>query len=380
VTPPNINDDVVTAVRDFCQRELAPQAAHIDQTATFAGIHLPALAEMGLTGINLPARYGGAELNAHTLFACIAAVAGACGSTASMLTAHFLATDSLKYGASDAQKEAWLPAAAAGRHLGGFALSEPAAGSNPAEMTTTATLAGDTYHLQGVKHFISNAAHADFLIVYAKTDASAGARGISAFYVDAKQAGITGGIKFGAPERTMGLRGGHVFEVAFDTRIPRDSLLGAENKGFRLALQVLDAGRLDIAACCIGIAQAAFDAARDWANTRHVDGQPISAKQGISWMLSDMAVDLHAAQALAERANDKREAGAPFSLESSITKLHASEMAGRVTDRALQIHGGYGYMSELPLERYARDARIMRIYEGSSEIQRNIIARAVLRG
>jgi len=380
VTPPNINDDIVTAVRDFCQRELAPQAAHIDQTATFAGIHLPALAEMGLTGINLPARYGGAELNAHTLFACIAAVAGACASTASMLTAHFLATDSLKYGASDAQKEAWLPAAAAGRHLGGFALSEPAAGSNPAEMTTTATRTGDTYHLQGVKHFISNAAHADFLIVYAKTDASAGAKGISAFYVDAKQAGITGGIKFGAPERTMGLRGGHVFEVSFDVHIPRDSLLGVENKGFRLALQVLDAGRLDIAACCIGIAQAAFNAALAWANTRHVDGQPIGTKQGISWMLSDMAVDLHAAQALSDRANDKRDAGEPFSLESSIAKLHASEAAGRVTDRALQIHGGYGYMSELPLERHARDVRIMRIYEGSSEIQRNIIARTVLQG
>jgi len=375
MTASHINQDIVAAVHNFCQRELAPKAAHIDQSATFAGLHWPALAEMGLTGINLPAAYGGGALNAHTLFACIAAVAGACGSTASMLTAHFLATDSLKLGGSEQQKQQWLPPAAAGEHLGGFALSEPAAGSNPAEMSTTATLTGQTYHLQGVKHFISNAAHADFLIVYAKTDRQAGAKGISAFYVDAKQPGIT----YGAPERTMGLRGGHVFEVSFDAHIPRANLLGAENKGLRLALQVLDAGRLDIAACCIGIAQAAFAAALAWANSRHVDGQTISDKQGISWMLADMAVDLAAAQALSERANNKRDAGEPFSLESSMAKLHASEMAGRVTDRALQIHGGYGYMSTLPLERYARDVRIMRIYEGSSEIQRNIIARTLLK-
>jgi len=372
MTTPNINQDILAAVQDFCQRELLPQAAHIDQTATFAGLHWPMLANMGLTGINLPARYGGGELNAHTLFACIAAVSGACASTASMLTAHFLATDSLKLGASEAQKQQWLPAAAAGQHMGGFALSEPAAGSNPAEMTTTATLTGDTYHLQGTKHFISNAAHADFLIVYAKTDSQAGARGISAFYVDTRDPGIRAGITFGAPERTMGLRGGHVFEVNFDTHIPRKNLIGTENKGFRLALQVLDAGRLDIAAVCVGIAQAAFDAARAWAQTRKIDGAPIADKQGISWMLADMAVDIAAARALSGEANHKRDAGQSFSLESSMAKLHAS-------DRALQIHGGYGYMAELPPERHTRDARIMRIYEGSSEIQRNIIARAVLR-
>jgi len=375
MTASAINTDILAAVEDFCQRELAPQAAHIDQTASFAGLHWPALANMGLTGINLPAEVGGGDLNAHTLFACIAAVAGACGSTASMLTAHFLATDSLKLGASDAQQAQWLPAAATGQHMGGFALSEPAAGSNPAEMTTTATCTGDTWHLVGTKHFISNAAHADFLIVYAKTDPAAGARGISAFYVDTKQTGIS----YGAPERTMGLRGGHVFEVHFDTHIPRENLIGIENKGFRLALQVLDAGRLDIAACCVGIAQAAFDAALAWAKTRHIDGAPISDKQGISWMLADMAVDIAAARALAERANAKRAAGQTYSLESSMAKLHASEMAGRVTDRALQIHGGYGFMAELPLERYVRDVRIMRIYEGSSEIQRNVIARTVLR-
>jgi len=372
--PGTLNAEVLAAVTDFCQRALAPEAAHIDQNAAFAGLHRPKLAAMGLMGINLPATYGGSELNAHTLFACIAAVAGACASTASMLTAHFLATDSLKYGASAQQKQQWLPPAANGEHLGSFALSEPAAGSNPAEMTTTATLAGEAYHLKGVKHFISNAAHADFLIVYAKTDRDAAAKGISAFYVDAKQPGIA----YGAPERTMGLRGGHVFEVSFDTHVPRANLLGIPGKGLRLALQVLDAGRLDIAACCVGIAQAALNAALVWAKTRHIDARPISDKQGITWMLSDMAVDLAAAQALADRANQQRDAGEPFSMASSIAKLYASEMVSRVTDRALQIHGGYGYMSALPLERYVRDARIMRIYEGSSEIQRNIIARALL--
>ena len=176
----------------------------------------------------------------------------------------------------------------------------------------------------------------------------------------------------------MGLRGGHVFEVSLDCMVPEENRLGPEGSGFRTALKVLDGGRVEIAACAVGIAEAAFDAATEWASQRRVGGAPIASFQGLQWMLADMATDIEAARLLGMAAARKREAGERYSREASMAKLFASEMAGRVTDKAIQIHGGYGYTRDLPLERYARDARIFRIYEGSSEIQRNIIARAVL--
>jgi alkylation response protein AidB-like acyl-CoA dehydrogenase len=258
--------------------------------------------------------------------------------------------------------------------LGAFALTEPGAGSNPAEMTTTAVRDGDGYRLAGTKHFISNAGEADFLVVYAKTDRAAGARGISAFVVDPRQPGV----RIAAPEKTMGLRGGHVFEIALDCTVPAADRLGPEGSGFRTALKVLDAGRVEIAACAVGIAEAALAAAVDWARQRQVDGGPIAQFQGLRWMLADMATDVAAARALGLAAARLRESGARFSREAAMAKLFASEMVGRVTDLALQVHGGYGYTMGLPLERYVRDCRIFRIYEGSSEIQRNIIARFVL--
>lgn len=366
--------EVVDVVEAFCREVLEPKAAAIDEDATFAGCHRPALAELGLMGLNLPERFGGAGVDPSTLFEVVARIAGACGSTASMLTAHFLATDSLQYGGSEDQAARWLPKAASGRSLGAFALTEPDAGSNPADMTTTATREGDRYRIKGTKHFISNGAVADFIVVYAKTDRTAGSRGISAFLVEKGEAGIA----TGPAERTMGLKGGHVFELAFDCLVPEECRLGPEGSGFRTALKVLDAGRLDVAAMCVGIAEAAFGRAREWAQSRHVGGVPIAEFQGLQWMLADMATDIAAARGLANAASVKRAAGERYSLESAMAKLHASEMAARVTDKALQIHGGYGYTRDLPLERYVRDARIMRIYEGSSEIQRNIIARSVL--
>jgi alkylation response protein AidB-like acyl-CoA dehydrogenase len=241
-------------------------------------------------------------------------------------------------------------------------------------MTTKATREGDGWRLRGVKHFISNAGHADFVVVYAKTDPTAGARGISAFVVEPSAGGVT----IGGPERTMGLKGGHVFEVALDCFVPDENRLGAPGSGFRTALKTLDAGRLDIAACAIGVAEAAFAAALAWAKSRIVDGRPIAEFQGIQWKIADMAVDLAAARGLADAATAKRAKGERYSTEAAMAKLHASEMAGRVTDAALQIHGGYGYTRDFPLERWARDVRILRIYEGSSEVQRNILARTLL--
>ena len=307
------------------------------------------------------------------LFDAVAAIAGACGSTASMVTAHWLATDTILIAGDEVQRQRWLPSAAV-RALGAFALTEPGAGSNPADMTAQATREGDGYRLTGTKHFISNAAEADFIVVYAKTDPAAGARGISAFAVEPSRGGVT----FAAPERTMGLKGGHVFEMHLDAVVPASHRLGAEGSGFRTALKVLDGGRVEIAACAVGIAEAALAASLAWAKTRKVGGAALAEHQGLQWMLADMATDLEAARLLGRAAAAKRERGERFSLEAAMAKLHASEMAGRVTDKAIQLHGGYGYTRALPLERYARDVRIFRIYEGSSEIQRNIIARTLL--
>ena len=371
---PRADSEVVGAIEVFCREVLAPKAAEIDERALFATVHRPAMADLGLMGLNIAETLGGAGLDPFTLFEVIARVAGACASTASMVTAHYLATDSIQYGGDDAQKHRWLPGAASGESLGAFALTEPGAGSNPADMKTAACREGDGYRIRGTKHFISNAAEADFIVVYAKTDRDAGARGISAFVVEPAK----GGVEFGGAERTMGLRGGHVFEVRIDCQVPEKNRLGAEGTGFRTALKVLDAGRLDIAACCVGIAEAALAHACEWAKTRQVSDAPIADFQGLQWMIADMATDIAAARALAYAAAGKRAAGERCSLESSQAKLFASEMAGRVTDKALQIHGGYGFTRDFPLERFVRDARIMRIYEGSSEIQRNIIARSVL--
>ncbi|MBX6324046.1 MAG: acyl-CoA dehydrogenase family protein, partial [Rhodospirillaceae bacterium] len=335
---------------------------------------LESLSEMGLMGLSIPEAYGGLGLRPTLLFEAVALIAGACGSTASMVTAHWLATDSILYGGDEAQRRRYLPPAAAGKALGAFALTEPGAGSNPADMTTRAVREGGGYRITGTKHFISNAGEADFIVVYAKTDPAAGARGISAFVVEPK----AGGVRTGRPERTMGLRGGHVFEVALDCVVPEANRLGPEGNGFRTALKVLDGGRVEIAACAVGIAEAAFTAAKEWALQRKIGGAPIASFQGLQWMLADMATDIEAARLLGLAAARKREAGERFSREASMAKLFASEMVGRVADKAIQIHGGYGYTRDLPLERYARDARVFRIYEGSSEIQRNIIARTVL--
>lgn len=359
----------------FAREVLAPRAAHLDETATFATCHLPAMADLGLMGLNLPEEDGGLGLSGPALYRAVELVAGACGSTASLLTAHFLATDSLHLGADAPLRARFLPQAAAGS-LGAFALTEPQAGSNPADMRTTARREGAGYRLRGTKCFISNAGAADFMVVYAKTDPQAGARGVSAFVVEPK---ATEGISIAPAERTMGLRGGHVFGVTFDDcHVPEENRIGPEGTGFRTAMKVLDNGRIEVAAQATGIAAAALDAAIAYARERQVDGHPIADFQGLQWMLADSANDLAAARALGLAAARLRGTGARYSTESAHAKLFASEAAWRIADRALQIHGGYGYCRDFPLERHLRDLRIFRIYEGSSEIQRTIIARGLL--
>jgi butyryl-CoA dehydrogenase len=369
-----VENAMLESIRRFTNDVLAPAAAEIDDQAAFVTRHLQPMSELGLFGINLPEKWNGVGLRPEVLFEAVASIAGACGSTASMLTAHFLASDAILIGGEDDLRARYLPDAASGKSLGAFGLTEPQAGSNPADMTTRAERTSDGYHLKGVKHFISNGGEANFIVVFAKTDMDAGHRGISAFVVDRGTAGFSAG----AAERTMGLKGGHVFELSFDCAVPEQNRIGEEGSGFRTAMKTLDNGRVEVAAMCVGIAQAALDAACRWSRERVVGGEPIATFQGLQWMLADMATELQASRLLALDAAVKRGRGERFSQEAAMAKLHASEMAARVTDAALQIHGGYGYSRDMPLERYVRDVRIMRIYEGSSEIQRNIIARNLL--
>jgi butyryl-CoA dehydrogenase len=361
---------VVEMITRYAEAELAPAARAIDESGEFVSCHLPKLAELGIMGMNLPERWGGAGISTEAMFAGIEAIAGACGSTASMVTAHFLATDSILLGGNDEICGRYLADAAAGRSLGAFALTEPRAGSNPADMRTRAARVADGYRLKGVKHFISNGAKADFIIVFAITDPDSGHRGISAFVVDRE----TSGVEAGTAEKTMGLKGGHIFELSFDCVVPEINRLGPEGSGFKTAMKVLDNGRIEVSAMCIGIAQAALDLAVAWARERQIGGVSLSGYQGIQWMLADMATQLQAARLLAKQAVLIRQHGDRFTREASMAKLFCSEMAAGVTDNALQIHGGYGYTREMPLERFVRDVRVMRIYEGSSEIQRDIIA------
>ncbi len=357
--------------------KIAPEAARTDETAAFVHGQLGVLTEAGMLGANLPESYGGSGISAQALLRAVAIVAGACGSTASALTAHYLATDSILLGGTEAQKAEWLPKAAEGL-LGAFALTEPTAGSDPADMKTRARRTETGWHIRGTKCFISNGGVADFIVLYAVTDPDKGHRGISAFIVPKG----TPGLEPGQPERTMGLKGGHVFTLNIDITLPEGALLGAEGTGFRTAMKVLDNGRIEVAAQCLGLAEAAMKGAINHAKERVIGGAALAERQGIRWMIADMGLAWQQALLLAQDAARQRDlahhTGARFSLASAMAKLAASEAAGKIADTALQIHGGYGYTRDFPVERIVRDLRIMRIYEGSSEIQRIIISGQML--
>ena len=358
----------------ICAERIAPKAAETDETSRFVHQQLAVLGEAGMMGANLPEAYGGSGISAPALLRAVAIVAGACGSTASALTAHYLATDSILIGGTEAQKERWLPKAASGEALGAFALTEPTAGSDPADMKTRARRTDDGWHIKGTKCFISNGGVADFVVVYAVTDPDKGHRGISAFILPKE----TPALEAGPAEKTMGLKGGHVFTLNVDCHLPRDALLGDEGTGFRTAMQVLDNGRIEVAAQCLGLAEAAMAAALAYAKDRVIGGQVLTDRQGIRWMIADMGLAYRSALLLAQDAARQRQSahenGGRFSLAASLAKLAASEAAGKIADTALQLHGGYGYIRDFPIERINRDLRIMRIYEGSSEIQRIIIS------
>ena len=373
VTPED--QGVADAVARFATDVLAPRAREIDERGLSTTCHLPQLAALGVMGMNLPEHLGGAGVTPTAMLLSLVEISRACAATSSMIGAHYLGTDAVLIGGNADQHQRFLPRAANGEWLAGFALTEPRGGSHPADLRTRAVREGDSYRIDGVKHFISNAREARFLVVFAKTDLDAGARGVSAFIVETDSPGIS----VSSPEKLMGIQGAHAFEVAFEgVRVLASQRLGAEGSGFRTAMKVLDNSRLDVAATALGIAEAALADATRWMKERLVGGEPIASKQGLQWMLADMKLRLEASWGLTLQALALRQAGQPFTLQSAMAKLHASEMVGFVADAALQIHGGYGYTREMPLERYVRDARILRIYEGSSEVQRNIIARTLL--
>jgi butyryl-CoA dehydrogenase len=365
------------AVREFSETEVAPIAAELDHDHRFPYELLPKMAELNLMGMPYPEKVGGAGADYVSYVIVVEEISRACASTGCILSAHTsLATWPIYRFGSQAQKDRYLPDMASGRHLGAFALTEPGAGTDAAAGTTTAVLHADEYALNGSKIFITNAPFADVYVVFAKTDPEQGARGMSAFILEKD----TPGLSVGEAEHKLGIRGSSTPPLYFaDCRISKDALLGAEGDGFKIAMQTLDGGRIGIAAQALGIAQAALDASVAYAKERVQFGKPIAANQAIQWMIADMATQVDAARLLVYRAAWCVDNGRPYSTEGAMAKLFASETATRVADRAIQIHGGYGYTESYPVERNYRDAKITELYEGTSEVQRMVISRSYLR-
>jgi butyryl-CoA dehydrogenase len=366
------------AVREFADAEVAPIAAELDRDHRFPAELLPKLAELNLMGMPYPEKVGGAGADYLSYVIMIEELSRACATTSVVVSAHSsLATWPIYKFGTPAQHDKYLNDMASGRRLGAFALTEPAAGTDAAAGTCTAVLKGDEYVLNGSKIFISNAPYAEIYVVFAKTDPAApGTRGMSAFIVEKD----TPGFSVGEAEHKLGIRGSSTPPLYFsDCHIPKDALLGGEGNGFKVAMQTLDGGRIGIAAQALGIAQASLDASVSYAKERVQFGKPIAALQAIQWMIADMATEIDAARLLVYRAASCVDNGRPHSTEGAMAKLFASETATRVAGKAIQIRGGDGDTESYPVERNWRDAKITEIYEGTSEVQRMVIARSSLR-
>ena len=365
------------AVREFAEAEIVPIAAEIDRDHRFPAELLPKLAEMNLMGMTFPEKEGGAGADYVSYVIAVEEISRACASTGIIMSSHnSLATWPIYTFGTRAQKDHYLHDMTSGRRLGAFALTEPAAGTDAAAGTTTATPTADGYALNGSKMFISNAPHAEIYIVFAKTDPDRGTRGISAFIVEKD----TPGFAVGEAEHKMGIRGSSTPPIYLtDCRVPKEALLGEEGEGFKIAMATLDGGRIGVSAQALGIAQAALESSVAYAKERVQFGKPIANLQAIQWMIADSALDVDAARLLVYRAASCVANGRPYSTEGAMAKLFASETATRVAGRAIQIHGGYGYTESYPVERNYRDAKITELYEGTSEVQRMVIARSALR-
>jgi len=362
--------------RDFAEKEIAPIAKETDERGEFPWEVIRKMAALGFLGLPFPEEYGGAGADSVSFAIVMEEIARACGSTAITLDAHIsLACEAIYQFGSEEQKRKYLVPLARGEKLGAFALTEPEAGSDAAAIKTRAVLSGDEWVLNGQKTFITNGSIADVVVVAAVTDPAKGHRGISNFIVEKG----TLGFRPGRDEEKMGLRGSVTSQLFFeDCRLSKGNLLSEEGEGFKQFLTVLDAGRIAIGAMAVGLAQAAFEAAVSYAKERVQFGQPIAQFQAIQWMLADMATEIEAARLLVYQAAYLKDRGVRFTKEAAMAKLFASEVAERACHTAIQIHGGYGYTKDYPVERFYRDARLCEIGEGTSEIQRLVIARQVL--
>jgi butyryl-CoA dehydrogenase len=367
---------IQTMVRAFAREVLLPTATERDQTKEFPAENLRRMGELGLMGMMVPPEYNGAGADTLSYVLALQEVAYACASTAVVMSVHnSIVCETINRFGTEGQKQAYLKPLAAGEVIGAFALTEPHAGSDPVSQTTSAKRDGDYYIIHGTKRFITSGKNAGLTIITAKTDKTKRHKGISAFIVKKG----TPGFSVGKTEEKMGLCASDTTDLVFENcPISAENLLGKEGDGFKIAMTALDGGRIGIAAQSVGLAQAALDAAVSYAKEREQFGQPISKFQGLRWMLADMATELEAARQLTFSAAAKKDRGERYTMQASIAKLFASEMVNHVTAKALQIHGGYGYIKEYPVERFYRDARVFTIYEGTSEIQRVVIANHLL--
>jgi alkylation response protein AidB-like acyl-CoA dehydrogenase len=368
--------------RDFAQKEIAPIAAEVDEAGRFPTETVKKMGDLGFMGIEIPEELGGTGMDTLSYVLALIEISKACASHGAIMSVNnSLVCYGIERFGTEQQKNAFLIPLASGEKLGAYSLTEPQAGSDPANMRCVAVYdpATDEYVINGSKAWVTSGPNADYIVLFVMTDKSQGHRGISAFVVDTTMPGFAPG----KVEPKLGIRASHTSELIFeDYRIPAWYRLGKEGEGFKIALAILDAGRIGIAAQAVGIAEAAFEAARDYAKEREQFGQAIAEFQGIQWMLADMKTRIEAARLLTYQAalakDEAKKTRARYSLEASMAKLYASETAMWVTTKAVQIFGGNGYSKEYPVERHFRDAKITEIYEGTSEIQRLVIARSIL--
>ena len=365
------------SVREFAEAEVRPHAKELDETGHFPREIFRKAAELGLTGIALPENEGGAGFDHVAYSIVIEEISRCCASTGVILSVqNSLYCDPIHRFGTAEQKEKFLLPFARGEKIGCYALTEPQAGSNAAALQTKAARKGDNYIVNGTKAWITNGGAADAAIVYVNTDPAKGEKGITALVIERG----TPGFRVGKEEKKLGISATACSELVFtDCEVPAANRIGNEGEGYKVALSTLDGGRIGIASQAVGIAQGAFEAALKYSQERMAFGHPIAQFQAIQFMLADMATEIDAARLLIRKAAWKQDSGARFSLEAAVAKLFASEMATRVTHKAIQIHGGNGYSREYPVERNYRDARITEIYEGTSEIQRLVIAGWVLK-
>jgi butyryl-CoA dehydrogenase len=364
-------------VRDFAENEIRPIAMHIDETHEFPLATAKKMGELGLMGLFVPEAYGGAGMDYVSYVIAIEELSRVCASHGVIASAHnsLVCYPILTYG-NEAQKQKYLTRLARGEWIGAYCLTEPNAGSNAANQQTTAALDGDHYVLNGTKLFVTNAGPSDVLVVYASTDKALGPKGISAFIVEPGMPGVTKGKK----EKKLGIHASDTREIALvNARVPKENLLGEHNKGYTVALATLGGGRIGIAAQAIGIAQAALEAAVRYAGERKQFDRTIGEFDAIRAMLADSAVEVATARLLTYQSAWLRDQGRPHVKEASLAKWHASEAATRCANWAIQVHGGYGYLTEFTVERLWRDARICEIYEGTTEVQKMVVAAQVLK-